>query len=38
MKPKTIGIVSGAGPLAGVALLDRLFRYAQIETLQIGLT
>lgn len=30
MKPKTIGIVGGAGPLAGVSLLERLFRYAQV--------
>jgi aspartate racemase len=31
MTPKTIGIVGGAGPLAAVSLLNRLFRYAQSE-------
>lgn len=29
MKPQTIGIVGGAGPLAGVALLERFFTYAR---------
>jgi aspartate racemase len=31
MKTKTIGIIGGAGPLAGVALLDRIFQLAQIK-------
>jgi aspartate racemase len=31
MKPKPIGIVGGAGPLAAVALLERLIQYAQTE-------
>ncbi len=30
MKPKTIGILGGAGPLAGAALLDRVLRLSQV--------
>lgn len=31
MRPKTIGILGGAGPLAGARLLDRILRFAQLN-------